>query len=51
MIQLQVIKHDCKVLVCFIKCILVNGEPWFDDHAVPEILGYDNPSQAIRDNV
>ena len=49
--QLQFVKYDCQALNCSLECIIVNGEPWFDAQTVAEILGYDNPSQAIHDHV
>ena len=49
--QLQFVKYDCQALNCSIDCIIVDGEPWFDAQSVAEILGYDNPSEAIRDHV
>jgi|688.fasta_scaffold1315756_1 prophage antirepressor-like protein len=49
--QFQLVKYDCQALNCSIDCIIVDGEPWFDAQSVAEILGYDNPSEAIRDHV
>jgi prophage antirepressor-like protein len=49
--QFQFVKYDCQALNCSIECIIVDGEPWFDAQSVAEILGYDNPTEAIRDHV
>ena len=34
-----------------IRCILINGEPWFFANDVCTTLGYKNPWQALKDNV
>ena len=34
-----------------VRTIDIDGEPWFVAKDVAEILGYENPTKAIRDHV
>ena len=33
------------------NCVIVDGEPWFRGRDIGQILGYTNPTKAIRDHV
>lgn len=34
-----------------IRTLKINGEPWFVGKDVTELLGYTNPSKALKDHV
>ena len=47
----HIVKYNCQALKCSVECVMVNGEPWFKGKSVADCLGYDRPSNAIRDHV